>query len=54
MNPEVRCPFCNGILSEDWLKKAAASLMGKAKGPTKARANAREAALARWAKAKET
>jgi hypothetical protein len=47
-----KCPFCGHVLADDWLKRQAASLMGKTKGPAKARANAREAADARWERAR--
>jgi hypothetical protein len=48
----ARCPFCNSILPDEWLKSSAASLMGKARGLNKARTSeqAREVANARWSK----
>ena len=44
------CPHCGHILSDDWLKRNAASLMGKSGGKSKARNNAKAAAQARWDK----
>jgi hypothetical protein len=49
----ANCPFCNNPLSDDWLKRRAASLMGKAGGAAKARATARQAANARWTRVRE-
>lgn len=47
----ARCPFCHKILSDEWLKKEGASVMGRsAKGKRKARDNAKEAAKSRWVK----
>jgi len=36
------------VLSDTWVKKNGASLMGKSGGKAKARSNARAAANARW------
>jgi hypothetical protein len=45
----AKCPHCNKILSDEWVKKEGASLMGKsAKGKSKRRKNAQEAARLRW------
>jgi hypothetical protein len=45
----AKCPFCQQILSDDWVKKEGASLMGKsAKGRSKRRKNASDAARQRW------
>ena len=49
----ARCYHCGKILSDDWMKKQGASLMGKTGGEAKARANSREAARARWDREKE-
>jgi hypothetical protein len=49
----ARCPFCKHILPDKWVRKQGAALMGKTGGEAKARNNARAAALARWARAKE-
>jgi hypothetical protein len=47
----AKCPFCHRILSDAWVKKEGASLMGKsAKGKAKRRKNASEAANTRWGK----
>jgi hypothetical protein len=47
----ARCPWCQKILNDDWLKREGASLMGKAaKGKAKRRRNALEAAQKRWEK----
>jgi len=46
----ARCPFCNEILPDKWLKKNGASLLGKSGGKAKARNNASAAANARWKK----
>jgi hypothetical protein len=47
----ARCPFCNKVLRDDWVKREGASLMGKAaKGKRKKRHNAAEAAAKRWEK----
>jgi hypothetical protein len=46
----ARCPFCNEILDDAWVKSQGASLMGKEGGKVKKRANAREASQIRWAK----
>jgi hypothetical protein len=48
---EIRCPFCNEPLDADWIKRCAASLMGKTGGKVKSRTNARRAALVRWERA---
>jgi hypothetical protein len=51
---EIRCPHCGKPLDERWLAKQGASLLGKTgRGKAKARTNAREAAQARWARAKQ-
>jgi hypothetical protein len=47
---EIRCPFCNAILDERWVRKCGASLMGKAGGAAKARSTAQSSALKRWDK----
>jgi hypothetical protein len=46
----MRCPHCDGILSDDWVKKAGATLMGRASGASKARASKqmKAAAKVRW------
>lgn len=44
----AKCPFCNHILEDVWLKKIGATLMGKASGVSKARSNASSAADERW------
>jgi hypothetical protein len=46
----ARCPFCSKILSDQWLKRQGAAMMGKARGKAKARAkeNAVRAARERW------
>jgi hypothetical protein len=49
----AKCPKCGAILSDEWLKKEGASLMGKAKGKAKRRSNASEAAHQRWAPKKK-
>lgn len=49
----ARCPHCGQILSDYWVKKVGASLMGKTGGKAKARNNAAAAAKARWARAKK-
>jgi len=51
----IRCPHCHKVLSEGWLKKIGASLMGRSGGEAKARSEkvARAAAQARWAKQKK-
>jgi hypothetical protein len=47
----AKCPFCSKVLSDDWVKKEGASLMGKsAKGKAKRRKNAQDAARLRWDK----
>jgi hypothetical protein len=47
-----RCPFCDTILPDAWVKKQGATLMGKASGQAKARssAKARAAAEIGWKK----
>jgi hypothetical protein len=49
----ARCPHCNEVISDKWIRKNGASLMGKAGGRAKARNNASAAAKARWARARE-
>lgn len=51
----ARCPHCNKILPDVWLKKMGASLMGKTSGASKARPHAVTSAAAkkRWKKEKE-
>jgi hypothetical protein len=47
----ARCPHCHQILSDKWLKREGASLMGKARsGAAKARSKEKStgAALLRW------
>jgi hypothetical protein len=49
----MRCPFCDKILSDDFIKRGGAFLMGKAAtGKAKARSSdqARRAAMIGWAK----
>jgi hypothetical protein len=47
----AKCPHCNKILADEWVKKEGASLMGKAaKGKAKRRRNAAAAARTRWKK----
>jgi len=47
----ARCPKCNEVLPDEWVKKEGASLMGKAaKGKSKRRRNAKAAARERWKK----
>jgi hypothetical protein len=50
-----RCPFCDTILPDDWVKQQGAALMGKMGGPTKARSSesARAAARIGWKKRKK-
>jgi hypothetical protein len=45
-----KCPHCGKILSDDWVKREGAALMGKASGRSKARsrAQAKAASRARW------
>jgi hypothetical protein len=45
-----KCPFCKKILSDDWVKREGAALMGKASGQSKARsrAQAKAASRERW------
>jgi hypothetical protein len=46
----ARCYHCGAILSDDWIRKQGASLMGKKGGETKARTReqAKAAGKARW------
>ncbi len=46
----MRCPHCDHILSDEWLKKVGASLMGKKGGAAKARSReqTQAAARSRW------
>ena len=48
----ARCPHCDEILSDEWLKKMGATIMGKASGESKARTKgaAKGAAKTRWKK----
>ena len=47
-----RCYHCGEILSDEWIKKQGASLMGKTGGLTKSRGSkgGKKAADAKWAK----
>ncbi len=47
-----RCPFCNKILPDEWVKGQGAALMGKSGGPAKARRSevASAAAQIGWTK----
>jgi hypothetical protein len=45
----ARCPFCDRVLDDAWVKKAGATLMGRASGASKARTNSKAAADKRWA-----
>ena len=51
----ARCPFCDHVLEDNWLKKMGATLMGKASGKSKARSRemTQAAANKRWAKEKK-
>jgi hypothetical protein len=50
----AKCPYCEKILSDEWVKKEGASLMGKAaKGKAKKRRTASAAAKKRWEKKKK-
>jgi len=51
-----RCPYCDKILPDDWVKHNGAALMGKARGKRKARISqkASRAALTRWGTGKCT
>jgi hypothetical protein len=51
----ARCPHCDKVLSDDWIRENGASLLGRAGGRAKARnaEQARAAAQARWTKAKK-
>jgi len=44
----ARCPHCHKILSDAWVRKHGASLLGKTGGKAKARNNASAAANKRW------
>jgi hypothetical protein len=45
----ARCPHCNKILNDDWLRQVGARLMGRRGGVTKRRVTSgRVAAEARW------
>ena len=46
----ARCPHCNKILEDAWLKKTGAALMGKASGESKSRGSEVTSAAAkkRW------
>jgi predicted phage gp36 major capsid-like protein len=46
----MKCPFCDHILEDAWVKKMGASLMGKASGESKARGHSvtSQAAAKRW------
>lgn len=46
----ARCPHCNKVLTDSWITKEGASIMGRAGGKNKRRATAREAAMTRWKK----
>jgi hypothetical protein len=50
----AKCPYCNHVLEDFWLKKMGASLMGKSSGASKARSRAVTSAAAkkRWRKEK--
>ena len=50
-----RCPYCDKILPDNWLKAQGAALMGKASGQAKARSSetARIAAEIGWKKRKK-
>jgi hypothetical protein len=48
---ETRCPFCDAILDDDWVKKAGASVMGRVgRGEAKARSSkiTSDGAIKRW------
>lgn len=50
----ARCPHCDHILSDEWLRHVGASLMGKKGGACKRRVTSGSiAANARWAKKKQ-
>jgi hypothetical protein len=49
----ARCPHCNAVLADNWIKAMGASLMGKSGGRNKARSTASAAARARWDKKKK-
>ena len=46
----ARCPYCDHVLSDEWLKSTGATLMGKTSGENKARSREAAAASAneRW------
>ena len=46
----MRCPYCDHVLEDAWVKKMGAALMGKASGEAKSRGSAvaRGAAKKRW------
>lgn len=44
----AKCPHCHKVLSDAWVKRTGAALMGKAGGEAKARSNAQAAANKRW------
>jgi hypothetical protein len=44
----ARCPFCDHILRDAWVKRMGASIMGRTSGEKKARNNAKKAADKRW------
>jgi hypothetical protein len=46
----MKCPFCNHILEDSWLKRVGASLMGRSSGEAKARSRdqASAASRVRW------
>lgn len=50
----ARCPKCQAILPDEWVKSQGAALMGRSKGKAKARRSeiARAAAERRWSKKK--
>jgi hypothetical protein len=45
-----RCPYCNHILKDEWLRSHGAAALGRAGGPAKARGakQASDAAKERW------
>jgi hypothetical protein len=51
MDDEIRCPFCDEVLEETWVKKMGASLMGRSgRGESKVRSSATtsDGAIKRW------
>lgn len=51
MDDEIRCPFCDEILEDAWVKKMGASLMGRSgRGESKVRSSATTSngATKRW------